>query len=691
MKFAEHLSAHITPEWRKQYINYEEMKAMLYTAVEEAPSAENVEPEVLSRHFANFDETFFHYCDQELKKINTFYSEKLAEATRKFATLQSELKVQFDTIKPKGGGDSKKAPIPRRKVQELKLAFSEFYLSLILLQNYQNLNYTGFRKILKKHDKLLNVSNGAQWRAEHVESSHFYTNKDIDRLISDTEASVTNELEGGDRQKAMKKLRVPPLGEQQSPWTTFKVGLFSGSFIVLFITVVLSALFHEGATENFKTAFRLYRGPFLLVEFIFLIGINVYGWRSSGVNHVLIFELDPRNHLSEQHLMELAAVFGVVWALSILSFIYSASLSIPPFVNPLALVIIMLAFLLNPLKVFRHEARFWFLRICGRILAAPFMPVLFADFWLADQWNSFVAAFLDFHYLIAFYVAGGDWFQVNSECCWIFNLLWRIRFRDLGNVNTFEKARWYIITRALVNIVPAWSRFWQCLRRYRDSKEAFPHLVNAGKYSTTFFVVLFQTLRVIYSDTYEDPYDNPFLYAWFACQLVSSLYTYTWDVKMDWGLFTVGPSAENKFLREEIVYSPGFYYFAIVEDFVLRFIWTVSFIITENKVVSGETMTSILAPLEVFRRFIWNFFRLENEHLNNCGKFRAVRDISVAPLDSSDQADIIRMMDHPDGVVNRSTKKKNAKKGKENDRKPLLKKESMQDLQLELDLSSKML
>lgn len=47
---------------------------MLYTTVEEAPSAENVEPEVLSRHFANFDESFFHYCDQELKKINTFYS-----------------------------------------------------------------------------------------------------------------------------------------------------------------------------------------------------------------------------------------------------------------------------------------------------------------------------------------------------------------------------------------------------------------------------------------------------------------------------------------------------------------------------------------------------------------------------------------------------------------------------------------
>lgn len=117
------------------------------------------------------------------------------------------------------------------------------------------------------------------------------------------------------------------------------------------------------STNNLKIAFRLYRGPLLIIEFIFLIGVNVYGWRSSGVNHVLIFELDPRNHLSEQHLMELASIFGVVWTLSILSFLYSASLSIPPFINPLALTIIMGVFLFNPLKILRHDARFWLLRI----------------------------------------------------------------------------------------------------------------------------------------------------------------------------------------------------------------------------------------------------------------------------------------------------------------------------------------
>jgi len=38
-----------------------------------------------------------------------------------------------------------------------------------------------------------------RWREEHVEASHFHTNKDIDKLIAETEGTVTSELEGGDR------------------------------------------------------------------------------------------------------------------------------------------------------------------------------------------------------------------------------------------------------------------------------------------------------------------------------------------------------------------------------------------------------------------------------------------------------------------------------------------------------------
>merc|ERR1711997_1400248 len=104
------------------------------------------------------------------------------------------------------------------------------------------------------------------------------------------------------------------------------------------------------------------------------------------------------------------------------------------------------------------------------------------------------------------------------------------------------------------------------------------------------------------------------------------------------------------FLREEIVYSSkSYYYTAIIEDLVLRFSWSISLLLSQTGYSQySELTTSVFATLEVVRRFIWNFFRLENEHLNNCGKFRAVRDISVAPLDASDQQQIIKLMDETD-------------------------------------------
>merc|ERR1719341_287217 len=104
------------------------------------------------------------------------------------------------------------------------------------------------------------------------------------------------------------------------------------------IAMVLSAVFHSyqaaddlAVKNDWRVVVRLYRGPFLVILFLFLMGINVYGWRSSGVNHVLIFELDPRNHLSEQHLFELATIFGVIWTVSVLSFLFAQSLNIPAY------------------------------------------------------------------------------------------------------------------------------------------------------------------------------------------------------------------------------------------------------------------------------------------------------------------------------------------------------------------------
>ncbi|KAG1675114.1 Xenotropic and polytropic retrovirus receptor 1 [Nymphon striatum] len=158
-------------------------------------------------------------------------------------------------------------------------------------------------------------------------------------------------------------------------------------------------------------------------------------------------------------------------------------------------------------------------------------------------------------------------------------------------------------------------------------------------------------------DAYDENY-SPFFYLWLVAAVVSSIYAYVWDIKMDWGFFDKN-AGENLLLRAEIVYrSKAYYYFAVIEDFLLRFGWTFSVCLTEMGVIHGEIILTVLAPLEVIRRFIWNFFRLENEHLNNCGNFRAVRDISVTPIDKDDLTTMLKMMDESDGVDNRKRNKK---------------------------------
>ena len=455
------------------------MKEMLYNALDALPNpAEQsvtsqsvpltglqaqqqaaADQQFFTEYVEEFDQSFLHFCETELLKINTFFAEKLAEATRKFSDLKAELNITTIVVAVIGGGKksgnsvdtrmyssvpgpetdknilstnstptsihhqyhhqqlTQSQPPPRtilepnppvllegrkraKKIADLKLAFSEFYLSLVLLQNYQELNFTGFRKILKKHDKLLNTSSGSRWRQANVDGARFYICKDVIRLIEETENLFTNSLENGDRSKAMKRLRVPPLTGQQSLWTTFRVGLFSGAFTILLIVVMLSSKLIYKKKElyfcselnyfyftlvflppnvsdssssssstnnnrhlNFGVMCRLFRGPFFIWLFILLIGFNVYGWRTSGVNHVLIFELNPRDHISEQHLFEVGFCFAVIWTLSLLGYLYAPSFGLNPNIFPLINVGSYVLFLFNPIRAFKHNARFWLIRI----------------------------------------------------------------------------------------------------------------------------------------------------------------------------------------------------------------------------------------------------------------------------------------------------------------------------------------
>ncbi|CAF3751375.1 unnamed protein product [Adineta steineri] len=704
MKFAQHLSAHVTPEWNSQYIRYDDMKELLAQAVAKAqPYADDSDNVLREQFFMRVDEHFFQYCEKEATKINTFFAEKLAEALRRWETMKSQVGYVEQSrrrVSHRSGAsvadasanneqnDEKKSsiikhrsnrsedpsvttPLTRvlpdrlvektrekqtqriqyRKRNDLKLAFSEFYLMLVLLQNYQTLNFTGFRKILKKHDKLFQTMRGEEWRKLHIDSAPFHTSKRVEQLINDVETLYTDTLESGDRERAMKRLRVPPLEEKQSPSVTFRVGLFIGMICILLPAVIaLGANLHDSISTKplaWRQALFLYRSTFLVVLHIILVGINVYGWSSSGVNHVLIFEIDPRNHLTYQQFLEIGTFLFVLWFLSFTGFILSSYFDFHPFIQPLGFVTLILLFLFNPTPTLYHQARFWFLKILGHIICAPFYRVGFADFWLGDQLTSLELIFFDIEYFFCFYIYDVGWWSVSPT----------------STPQGFLCHGWpQVLLQTVLMILPSWFRFAQCLRRYRDTKQKFPHLANAGKYASGFFVTGTNAARRATALYYlNNPTSNPFLYIWIIASFIGATYKVIWDLKMDWGFFDKN-AGENKFLRDQIVYPSKFYYYAaIIQNIIFRYIWLINvFMQFRTRFAEySDIIGFIFGLIEVFRRFIWNYFRLENEHLNNCGNFRAVRDISIAPISTTiDHGTLEDMMDKDRGIKNRRKAKR---------------------------------
>jgi hypothetical protein len=305
---------------------------------------------------------------------------------------------------------------------------------------------------------------------------------------------------------------------------------------------------------NWKIAIKLYRSTFFIIFHVFCIGVNSYGWSRSGVNHILIFEIDPRNHLTYQQLLESGSFFCIFWFLSLCAFILSAYNNLETYAHPLALTVFLIAYMINPLPILQHSSRQWLLRVLWRIFAAPFYKVEFAHFWLADQLTSFEFLFADVQFFVCLFMFQAHWAPFRSffpdtlePCMPKTNRDLSIPYNSIGLV---------------LLCIPSWLRFLQCLRRFKDTASAFPHLANALKYAMTFFDIGTLALKYHFSavQKYESDWENPFFYLWLIVKLIGTVYKLVWDLKMDWGFFDSN-AGDNKFLREVIVYSSKVYFY----------------------------------------------------------------------------------------------------------------------------------
>lgn len=252
----------------------------------------------------------------------------------------------------------------KKKMSQLKFAFRELYFNLVLFEQYTQLNHTGFEQILRKHDRMFASTLGRKFYQEHVQTADFYNNLPvIDSLIEGVEHVFTLHFENGNRRKAIEKLQVPTqVYRPSSPKLDFRVGYELGIFSVLFILVVVVGLVSDTGYD-WRTVFGLYRSPLILIIFLFQSAISIVIWKHYKINHVLIFELDPRNNLNFHHFLEFGSILGIIWCLSVLLFLFSQPLNILPSICPLVVIIIIAAYLFNPTATLHYQSRLWFFKI----------------------------------------------------------------------------------------------------------------------------------------------------------------------------------------------------------------------------------------------------------------------------------------------------------------------------------------
>ena len=206
----------------------------------------------------------------------------------------------------------------------------------------------------------------------------------------------------------------------------------------------------------------------------------------------------------------------------------------------------------------------------------------------------------------------------------------------------------------LIMAVPSAIRLRQCLIEYGRVRRSPPrdstgwggqHLANAAKYSTAFPVIALGSL--LRNLSVEDRAVSTGLYrGWVAACLLNSLYSFYWDVAKDWDLTLFSEARERDspdhpfgLRRKLLVHKPGVYYAVIAMDLVLRCTWMLKLSPRLEYMTDFEGSIFMIQFLEVFRRWVWIFFRVETEWIRSTSTGLGVDDILLSDFQGNKYED----------------------------------------------------
>ncbi|CAN1220325.1 SPX and EXS domain-containing protein 1 [Linum perenne] len=334
----------------------------------------------------------------------------------------------------------------------------------------------------------------------------------------------------------------------------------------------------------------LYYNPLLLVAFaVWLWGANLWVFSQSTVSYAKIFDLD-QSHLTHREIWKIAMWMTIVVPSSMTAYLYlyshgEVSLAAS---QPVLLYCAVTMILIFPFDIFYLSSRYFLLRTLWRILF-PLQAITFADFFLADILTSMSKVFSDLERsvcrMVHRQVATIAWFEADSIC---------------GS---------HSVAIPLVLVLPYLFRLFQCLRQYKDTKEK-TSLLNALKYSTAVPVIFLSALKY---HVFPERWTNFYRPLWLLSSFVNCMYSFYWDITRDWDLsgFTRIFKFNRPSLCSYLLHGRKWVYFWVIgSNLILRCTWTYK--LSAHLRHNYLTVFAITA-LEIFRRFQWVFFRVENE------------------------------------------------------------------------------
>jgi hypothetical protein len=489
------------------------------------------------------------------------------------------------------------------------------------------------------------------------------------------------EMNGGDKSGAAKALHMAD-GEgvvHRKLINSVISGIMFGATITCIVVATLAFNFLDGqsSVNLFEQVTSKLPGTIMAITgmgimMVALFAVNIIVWDEVGVNYAYLYELDERCHWNGPALLRQVMKYGVVWGVcAVAQTTYASSEFMQKVSGPYLvlggfsilfvwdlLVASNVHKLLRPVpwlsNLLRDDDELrgnWFITRLFRIALTPMYPVPFGDYFVCDVFTSMTGFFGSIQTLFLVY----------------FGLAPNFTFPILASM-------------------PHISRIMQCFRRYYDQenkRELHPNLSNAGKYlagvasivtSWSFtiayneaqvvtrtnrteaittivgnrtVVVAYATVETATTHTDWAAAEGMFI-LWLVAALVEYLYKTPWDIYMDGAVFRCGwhvdgkscPTKRHRFLRQRLLYGFQWYWVFIVADIVLRAGTVVRVIGIRTESFLGKLDPLVYWVAEIIRRFIWCFFRLENEQVNNIEHYREV-DI-VPPAWSAGESVVLK-------------------------------------------------